>query len=300
MKGECVMSYTPKPVHQFTAGLAAAVLVLAPAITPLAHAQVPAGSQRIGPGPVQIQPRLKGPLATELSQWQAMQRNLSQIRGMQLRPGNLQDLQAVGQKLAGLKVADPYAVMVNAAVQERSFQQGVQQAAEREGAQKLADRIRANPRSVMDISGAQAARQRAVAEVSTVAKEFEALGQQLQRAAVATTSEVLPSPIWQVGAATGRWIEPVYAPTGVEEAIIIAALVGAATVIIAAYAQAKAEDFQDREEKKDTRSDFKKCTDNADAKADRCKRNARGNWFKIAACNAQWSFDISVCWTFPQ
>lgn len=294
------MSYNQKPINQFTAGLTAAVLLLAPAITPLAHSQVPAGGQRVGPAPVQIQPRLKGPLATELSQWQAMQRNLSQIRGMQLRPGNLQDLQAVGQKLEGLTTADPYAVMVNAAVQEPSFQRGVQQAAEREGAQKVADRIQANPRSVMDIPGAQAARQRAVAEVNTGAKEFEALGHQLQRAAVATTSEVFPSPTWQVGAATGAWIEPVYAPTGVEEAIIIGALVAALVVIIAAYAEAKAEDFKDREEKKDTRSDFKKCTDKADAKAERCKRNARGDWFKIAACNAQWSFDTSVCRTFPQ
>ncbi len=256
--------------------------------------------QPIAPKPVQIQPRLKGQLAAELSQWRAMESQISQIRALKLRPGNLQDLQAVSQKLETLAIVSPHAVMVDAAIQERSFQEGVQQAAEREGAQKLADRLNANPNAVTSIPGARAAGDRAANAINAVAREFEALSTSLRQAVAVKTGEIPPAPAWRVGAASGSWIEPVYAPTGVEEAILIGALVAAATVIIAAYADAKADDFQDREEKKDTRSDFKKCTDNADAKVNRCTRAAQGDWFKIAACHAEWLYDIGRCWTFPQ
>lgn len=296
------MSRQPSSVNQLAAAVAAAALVLAPGAATIAQAQTPVGGGARKVGPVQVQPRLKGQLATELSAWQSMSRTVGQINGMQLRPGNLQDLQAVAQRMENLRTADPFAVMVDAAARESSFQQGVQQAAEREGAQKLADRLRANPGSVMQIPGAQAARGRAMAEVNAVSKQFEALSTNLQRAAVAKSGAVAPQLPWSTAhhelGLLG--VEPVSAVEPTTTAILVGALVAAAVVIIAAYAEAKAEDFKDREEKKDTRSDFKKCTDRADAKADSCKRAARGDWFKIGVCNAQWAADTAICWTFPQ
>ncbi len=247
------------------------------------------------------------PLASQkLSQHNRLMQSFGQLKSVQLRPGNVEDIQSAIRKLEGVASGDSaYGKMVSVASQEASFKQGVEAAAEREGSQKLADRLNANPDAVLQISGASAASKQVKLQLARDAKVLEDVGSKLEAASLRKQAALeLPAPDGSFVVADGSWVEqwldPAYAPTGVEEAILIAALVTAAVLLINAYAEAKGEDFQDREERTDTRSDFAKCNDRATSKRDKCLRDNKGNPFGEAGCWAQWSLETGICWTFPQ
>jgi hypothetical protein len=87
------------------------------------------------------------------------------------------------------------------------------------------------------------------------------------------------------------------------ETVLIAALVAAAAVIIAAWAQAKAEDVLEEDNPDPDggqRSDFEKCTDEADEKYDRCERRCDNDWWCEAGCDAKWVARTAACALLPQ
>lgn len=87
------------------------------------------------------------------------------------------------------------------------------------------------------------------------------------------------------------------------EEILIGALIAAVVVVIAAWGAAKAEDFGEEDNPDPDggkRTDFEKCMDEADSKADRCEDRCNNDWWCEAGCDAKWLAATGVCILLPQ
>jgi hypothetical protein len=287
------------------------VCVFAPPMANLASAQgIPPG----GAKPVIVNPtlRISQQFSTKAMAYTQAVSGLQQVSKMQLRTGNAADFQAVVTKMEAfdekLRV-NSFDRMVKIAEGEATFKAGIEAAAEREGADKLAARLNASPTQVMQISGAP----QAASAIRVEMKRDKAIVQQLASSLQAATKGIVvqldlgagerdmtadladptPDPFVSLLA------DPAYAVIGADDAIVIA-LGAAAVLLIGAYASAKGQDFQENPTQTDTRSDFKKCTDRAYNNRQACLRRAGSDWFKQTGCWAIYYVDFDTCLVFPQ
>lgn len=236
----------------------------------------------------------------------------------------------------------PFPKMVDMAINNGRFEQSVINKASNVGYEKLSKQIETNPSMVMNFTGAKDVASAIRADLRKQSDYFKALGNKLEAAkqkfestqSVHRWDSLLPGidnnpyimtfasyslfdaetnkrktyPATIVPASYANITEPTsLAAVGALETalvaaaiVIIAAAAAAAAVVIKAYADAKAEDFTDP--KDGGVSDYKKCTDNADAKLDSCLDGLGNNppWWEVSGCWGVYALRKADCLLLPQ
>lgn len=210
--------------------------------------------------------------------------------------------------------------MVRIALDNPAFSRAIESKLAKTSAKELSLQLQRNREAVREFPGARQAEQEILKQLRSDAAALERVGKRLQEASrsrKAGLSEAPPAPAAMFVKADfspgrGDFADADLASPGEPAAFaceaICLALIAAAVALIAAYAAAKGEDLLDKPRNapgdttspRDTRSDFKICTDRAYDRRESCLRGCDKDFWCESGCWAIYTLDMSGCVLLPQ
>ena len=225
-----------------------------------------------------------------------------------------------------------YASLVNLVFADAAFNKSVEAEVDKVGADKLLKMIKQNPEMVFEFTNAKKIQSNMEKQLAADANTYQTLGNKLKtveekfgdktgvnnyrvpfsksssghfrisKASYDFASQYEANfllnkhPVFQNNELT---TEPEMTPF---DGGISAAIVAGVSLLIAAYAAAKGQDFNEDEE---GNSDFKICVDEANSRLQNCLQDANkkkgfAKFVKKAGCWARHGFDMNVCLVIPQ
>lgn len=240
----------------------------------------------------------------------------------------------------------PYPMLVNMALNDPTFKRAVEAQGKRMGYEQFYNQLRKNPSMITKIAGASQLQTKIKSELRRQSGYYKTLGSKLRTVQTRlerrkgralnfvhsnpyvfslasytrsvpledkTSDEACSATITPIvfGGTEIVFLTPLPIPAAIEAALIAAAVViigaaaAAAAVLIKAYVEVKIEDFTDPDDGAGV-SDYKKCTDEADAKLEDCLDGISSSlpWWEIAAkeagCWSIYSLRKADCLLLPQ